>query len=94
MKPYGLLGPVEIITKTKLILVKIEKPDFVPGIGNKVLDSNGIEVGRIIDIIGSIDKPFAVVKPASYAVLSAIKPSTVLFYRIVKQKRTSRGERK
>lgn len=94
MKSYNLLGSVEVITKTRLILIRIERSSIIPEIGNKVLDANGSEVGKIIDIIGPIDKPYAVVKPTSYAVLSMIKPSTVLFYRIVKQRRTAKGGRK
>lgn len=94
MKSYGLLGPVEIVTKTRLVLVRIEKTDVVPEIGSKVLDANGSEIGRIIDVIGPTNKPYAVVRPTSYAVLSTIKPSTVLFYRVIRQKRATRGGRK
>jgi RNA-binding protein len=86
VKTFGLLGTVHIITRDKLIIVRIGKPESIPGIGSKVLDANGFEVGRVIDIIGPINNPFAVVKPLSYSVLSSIKPSTVLFYRVVKRK--------
>ncbi|MEM1646384.1 MAG: hypothetical protein QXL96_11115 [Ignisphaera sp.] len=90
MKNVCLLGSVDIITKAKLILVRIEKPENVPIVGSKVVDANGVEVGKIVDVIGPISKPYAVVKPVSYAVLSLIKPSTVLFYRTVKEKKYSR----
>lgn len=95
MKNVSSLGPVDIITKAKLILVRIEKPDKVPTIGSKVLDVNGVEVGKIVDIIGPVNKPYAVVKPSSYAVLSTIKQSTVLFYKSIREKRfPRRGARK
>uniref|UniRef100_A0A7C2VH28 RNA-binding protein n=1 Tax=Ignisphaera aggregans TaxID=334771 RepID=A0A7C2VH28_9CREN len=94
MKTFGLLGVVNTITKTKLILVKINRKDEVPRIGSKVLDANGIEIGKIIDVIGPVDDPYAVVKPLTFAVLSSIKPSTALFYRITKEKPRARGGRK
>lgn len=87
MKTFGLLGSVTLISRSRLILVKIEKTDAIPEIGSKVLDATGFEIGRVVDIIGPISKPYAVVKPKSYAILSSIKPSTVLFYRITKREK-------
>jgi len=87
LKSFGLLGSVYTITRNKLIIVKIGKPEAIPAIGSKVLDASGIEIGRIVDVIGPVNDPFAVVKPNSYSVLSTIKQSTTLFYRVVKQKK-------
>lgn len=89
------LGPVESISRSRLILVRIDRPDIVPEIGSRVVDANGFEIGKIVDIIGPITKPYAVVKPNSYSVLSIIKPSTILFSRSIKrEKRILKGRSK
>lgn len=90
METVTLLGPVETISKSRLILVKIEKQKIIPKIGSKVVDVNGQEVGRIIDIIGSVDKPYAVVKPSSYTILSLIEKSAVLFYRSINYRKSTK----
>lgn len=36
----------------------------VPRLGSKVVDSRGRLVGTVVDIIGSVKSPYAVVKPA------------------------------
>lgn len=92
MRSSGLLGSVESITRSRLILVKIEKKDVVPSIGSKVIDANGAEIGWIMDIIGRVDQSYAVVKPLSYSVLSFVKPSTVLFYKSTKHTKRPRRE--
>ncbi|MEM1526906.1 MAG: hypothetical protein QW775_00780 [Ignisphaera sp.] len=95
MKNISLLGTVDIITRAKLILVRIDKPDRIPTIGCKVLDTNGVEVGKIVDVIGPVNRPYAVVKPSSCTVLSTVKQSTVLFYKSIREKRfPRRGARK
>ncbi|MEM0371284.1 MAG: hypothetical protein QXG46_01565 [Ignisphaera sp.] len=96
MRTFSSLGPVEIVTKSKLILVKLDSSRNIPEIGSIVTDANGNYIGKIMDIIGPIDRAYAVIKPRSYAMLSSIKTSTVLFYRprIQQKYRTSRGKRK
>lgn len=43
-----------------LVKLTVKKP---PKIGLKVLDSGGIVIGNITDIIGNVSSPYAVVKP-------------------------------
>lgn len=54
------LGRVRILTPSKNIIVKTEKP---PKIGTEVVDENLKVVGKIFDIIGPVAAPYAVVKP-------------------------------
>ena len=54
------LGRVRILTPSKNIIVKTEKP---PKIGTEVVDENLKVVGKIFDIIGPVVAPYAVVKP-------------------------------
>ena len=51
-------------TPSGRLLVKLttKRP---PRIGSKVVDSGGKVVGRVIDIIGNVTSPYALVKPAS-----------------------------
>lgn len=82
MRTLNLLGPVESITRSKFIVTKLESSKNVSNIiGSIVTDANGNQIGKVIDIIGPINQPYAVIKPRSYAVLSSIHQSTVLFYR-------------
>jgi RNA-binding protein len=54
------LGRVRILTPSKNIIVKTEKP---PKIGTEVVDENLKVIGKIFDIIGPVTAPYAVVKP-------------------------------
>jgi len=95
LRTFDSLGPVEIITKSKLILVKLEAGRDIPDIGSIVTDASGNHVGKIMDIIGPVNRAYAVIKPRSYAILSSIKTSTILFYRSRQQKHhTTKGKRK
>jgi len=51
-------------TPSGRLLVKLttKRP---PRIGAKVIDSSGKIIGRVIDIIGNVSSPYALVKPAS-----------------------------
>jgi len=56
------VGRVDKVVRTGLILVRIEgsKP---PRIGWKLYTEDKRPAGIVVDIIGPVDKPFAVVKP-------------------------------
>jgi RNA-binding protein len=91
--PLRPLGSVLHITKSKYIVVKLVKADDLPPLGAEVVDANNEVVGRLVDIIGPVTQPYAIVRPLKPSVVSFIKPSMFLFYRILKIKKgtTKRG---
>jgi len=78
------------VTPSRLIIVKISNPRNLPRIGVEVVTASGELVGVLMDIIGPVDKPFAVVKPRGALALSLAKPSVVLYYRQPIRKRRRR----
>ncbi|MCE4601478.1 MAG: hypothetical protein F7C38_08010 [Desulfurococcales archaeon] len=59
-----LLGSVAAVTRSGYIIVEINNPNMRIKIGGRVEDGKGVEIGKIIDLIGNIEKPYAVIKPA------------------------------
>lgn len=84
------LGSVLHITRSKYIIVKIHDKKNLPLLGSEVLDANNEIVGKVIDIIGPVDRPFAVVKAVKPGIVSFLKSSTFLFYRT---KKMGKGKR-
>jgi len=82
-----VLGPITHITKSGLIITRIEDYKNIPPIGSFVFDANGEKIGILVDIIGPITNPYAVVRVERKAILPSIKPSMVLFYRYKKEKK-------
>jgi len=78
------LGTVLHITRSKYVIVKIHEKKFLPPIGSEVVDANNELMGKVVDVIGPVDSPYAVVKPLRLSMISFIKPSMLLFYRIRK----------
>jgi len=76
------LGSVVHVTRSNYIIVKISKSSELPRIGVDVVDANNEVIGKLIDIIGPVAQPFAVIKPAKPAITSLLKSSTFLFYRL------------
>lgn len=70
------VGDVSGPTAQAKFLVRLRK---IPRIGDRLCDVNGNQVACVRDIIGNVDRPFAVVEPASKGV--ALKESTRLFLR-------------
>lgn len=88
-----VLGPVYTIARSNLVIVRIENPKEIPRIGDHVTDANNEYVGVVVDIIGPVASPFAVLKPAKLSILSSLKPSTILFYRSRKASRVGKARR-
>ena len=88
-----ILGSIYTITRSNLIIVRIENPEKIPQIGDHVTDVNNEPVGVIVDIIGPVASPFAVLKPAKPSILSSLKPSSILFYRSRKVSRVRKARR-
>ncbi len=76
-----VLGTIYTVTKSNLVIVKIENVEKIPRIGDQVFNANNDYIGRIIDVIGPISSPFAVLRPVKQSILSMLKPSTLLFYK-------------
>lgn len=68
------VGEVSGPTAQMKFLVKLKK---VPRIGDKLCDANGNYVALVRDVVGNVDRPFAVVEPTSRAI--ELKGSTRLF---------------
>ncbi len=62
----------------------------LPKLGSLVITAGGIEVGVLTDVIGPVNRPFAVVKPFKAGV--SLRDSEVLFIKPMPKRR--RGERK
>ncbi len=88
------LGSVLHITPSRLIVVKISKPNEVPPLHCEVIDANNELIGHVIDVIGPVEAPFAVIKPVKLSALSFVKPSTVLFYRCKARKARRKHRRR
>jgi len=88
------LGPVIHVTPSRLIIVRLSNPTELPPLRCEVVDANSELVGHVIDIIGPVKSPYAVVKPMKLTVLSFVKPSTVLFYRYRKSRKMQRKSRR
>jgi len=88
------LGPVIHVTSSRLIIVRLSNSTELPPLRCEVVDANSELIGHVIDIIGPVGSPYAVVKPMKLSVLSFIKPSTVLFYRYRKTRKAQRKPRR
>ncbi len=75
------LGTVLHATRNGYIVVVPEDPKKLPRLGLPVYDKDlRIKYGSILDVIGPVEKPLIVVKPASKEVLESIKPGEELYY--------------
>ncbi|MCI4436359.1 MAG: hypothetical protein JHC33_06055 [Ignisphaera sp.] len=81
------------ITKSKYIVVKLVKAEDLPPLGVEIVDANNEVIGRLVDIIGPVTQPYAIVRPLKPSVVSFIKPSMFLFYKILKVKKGAKRGR-
>jgi len=63
------IGKASSVTPSNSIIIKTENP---PKIGCEVADENLTIVGKVLDIIGPVSSPYAVIKP------NVKNPSTLL----------------
>jgi RNA-binding protein len=59
------LGTVLHTTPNGYIVVKIDDPDNIPPLNVRVYDRDLRSVGVLLDIIGPVKEPYAVIKPAT-----------------------------
>ena len=93
-----LLGKVVHSVKSGYIVVALEqsKP---PRLGAPVYTDDRRRVGVVLDVIGPVDSPYAVVKPDKLEYIDAVKPGDKLYYEVPRtrkrrgkvQKRGRRG---
>lgn len=90
------LGTVRSVTPMGLIVVSTARKKPVP-LGSKVYyrDEDGVhrEVGVIVDIIGNVEKPHAVVKVSDRDLVKVLRAGTELSYE-PRVPRSHRGSRR
>lgn len=79
------LGRVTIITRTNELLVKTNEKHRI---GSKVVNKNIQHVGKVIDLIGSVEAPYVVINTKK-GEASAQKGEVL--YSIPRKRRSSRG---
>jgi len=58
------LGTVIVVTRSGLGIVKVSNPKRIPPkLYVNVVDGHGNVLGKLIDIIGNVNQPYAVIKP-------------------------------
>ena len=84
-----MLGRVYVVSRTGHIVAELADPGLRVRLGAKVVDASGRIVGRLADLIGSVERPYAVVKPSMEA--EPPGPGSPLF--IIVKPRKQRGRR-
>jgi RNA-binding protein len=82
------LGTVLHTTPNGYIVVKIDDPDNIPPLNVKVYDRDLRTVGVLLDIIGPVKEPYAVIKPATKE--TKVPNGEVLYYKPPKPKKPRR----
>lgn len=57
-----LLGRVVSQAKTGHVIVEVHDPNMRVKVNSRVRDSSRVDVGVVVDLIGNVEKPYAVVK--------------------------------
>jgi len=87
------LGRVEQVTRDGDLVISCETHDAPRIIGLSVYDEEMRRIGRIVDLIGRIEEPRAVVKLENPEIASTIKPGTLYYYKPVSEGKPKRGKR-
>ncbi len=87
------LGVVLHATPNGYLVATIEDPERLPPLGVQVFDEERKPVGQLLDVIGPVKQPYAVVKPASREMLKSVKPGTALYYQPPRPPRRRRPRR-
>ena len=76
--------------KSGYIVVGMEAPK-PPKLGVPVYTSDRRRIGTLLDVIGPVDSPYAVVKPDKLEYLSVVKPGDKLYYEVPRPRRRGGG---
>ena len=87
------LGRVEQVTRDGNLVISCETPDAPRIIGLSVYDEEMRRMGRVVDLIGRVEKPRAVVKLENPEIASTIKPGALYYYKPVSEGKLRRGRR-
>ncbi len=74
------LGEIVVKTRDKLLIVKSKLRDPRRIVGAIVYDRDLRRIGKVVDVIGRIDKPYVVVKPDNKDIVDYIEPGPVYYY--------------
>jgi RNA-binding protein len=67
------MRPVGEVVRTAQGLAVVRLPDDeVPALGTAVVDQQLANVGRIVDVFGPVERPYAAVSPADGVVLAEL----------------------
>ena len=67
------MRPVGEVVRTAQGLAVVRLPDDeVPALGTAVVDQQLADVGRIVDVFGPVERPYAAVSPADGVVLAGL----------------------
>ncbi len=86
------LGKVLHMTRNGYVVAVLEARDRLPPLNTPVYDEKTNRVGILLDIIGPVKAPYAVVKPDRKGL--EIPPGTMLYYRPPRPPRRRRGIRR
>lgn len=59
-----MIGEIIHMAKSGRLIVKVEENTNHNLIGQALIDNNGLRIGKIIELIGSVKSPYASVMPA------------------------------
>ena len=85
------LGTPSHVTASGLLVVSVSEP---PPIGATVVTKSKKIIGSVFDVIGPVNKPFAVVKTHNKKTVSALLERKDSLFFVVKKKQRDRGQRK
>ena len=88
------LGTVLHTTRNGYIVVVLEDKDHIPSLNVNVYDERRRKLGILLDIIGPIEEPYAVVKPSNKSILEEVAQGAVLYYEEPRPRRRRRPARK
>ncbi|NOZ88875.1 MAG: H/ACA RNA-protein complex protein Gar1 [Crenarchaeota archaeon] len=91
MQRLELLGRVLHRTHNGYVVVDVAAPERLPPLGVPVYTEDRKRVGVLLDIIGPVKKPYAVVKPDSPEL--NVEKGTPLYYRKPRPPQRKRGRR-
>ena len=85
------LGIPSHVTTSGLLVVSVSEP---PPIGATIVTKSKKVIGSVFDVIGPVNKPFAVIKSYNKKAVNALLEHGDSLFFIIKKKQKTRGQRK
>ncbi len=89
-----MLGKVLHSTKSGYIVVELRDPKRIPRLGVPVYTSDRRRIGVLLDIIGPVERPYAVVKPDKDEYIKAVEEGQNLYYEVPRPPRRRERRRR